>query len=362
MTDIRDEYAKYIDLDRLDKGLKSIPDPASDRELLTVCERLCAFYKAMKRDQPDARAIFQPGGEWKTYHENKAELYAAWERGDAQATAEGFRDFWRGGLGAIVKQYAMYDKLVDDPATRERFSEAMAYDYMIWKNLFHDDPAELAVPPVGNPWGYVLDGVTVAPKALRYNVLTRQIRDLTSDVPRPVVAEIGAGYCGMAHYLLRSDSPACYVDFDLPETIMIGAYYLLRTLPESKILLYGEGPLNKEALTAYDAILMPNWAIDDLPDGGADLFLNTFSLSEMPEDVIAEYLGHIARCCKSYFLHNNMDREGVCQYGCYRTPSSQFPVDDAFKLVYKRYDLFQQRHEGRDGDYREFLYQKKNGA
>lgn len=362
MTDIREEYAQYLDLDRLDRGLTDTPDPASDEEIVAVCERLLAFYAAMKRDQPAQRDVFQPGGEWKTYHEDRADLYGSWTKGDAAATAAGLRDFWRNGYGPIVKQYATFDKLTTDAATRERFADAMAYDYMVWKNLFHADPAELAVPPVGNPWGYELDGVVVAPKALRYHVLASQIRDLTSDAKRPVVAEVGAGYCGMAYSLLRDGAAVAYVDFDLPETLMLGAYYLLRTLPAGEVLLYGEGDLDAAALGRYSALLMPNWMIEKLPEASADVFLNTFSLSEMPLPVIEEYLEHISRCCRGYFLHNNMDREGVYQYGCPRTPASQFPVDAGFKPVYRRYDLFQRRHFGRDGDYREFLYQKKAGA
>jgi hypothetical protein len=65
----------------------------------------------------------------------------------------------------------------------------------------------------------------------------------------------------------------------------------------------------------------------------------------------------------NYFLHNNMDRAGVINEGHERTPGSKFPfLDGTFKLLYKHYDLFQQKHSGRDGDYREFPYERTSTA
>jgi hypothetical protein len=99
--------------------------------------------------------------------------------------------------------------------------------------------------------------------------------------------------------------------------------------------------------------------LPNLPDNSVDLFLNTFSLSEMPFEVIAEYIRNIERTCRGYFLYNNMDREGVLNRGHERVPCSKYPIPtEHFKQLYKRYDTFQRLHSGRDGDYREVLLQK----
>jgi hypothetical protein len=112
-------------------------------------------------------------------------------------------------------------------------------------------------------------------------------------------------------------------------------------------------------LREYDVILLPNWCVDTVPAESVDVFLNSFSLSEMTYAVIERYLDRIATACRGYFLHNNMDRPGVVNEGHERVPSSRYPLPrGAFKLLYRRYDLFQQRHSGRDGDYREFLYER----
>lgn len=353
------EYSDYLDPAFLTQGLAPAEDEAGVPDNEAVCRRLCAFYAAMKRGQPTQDPQFQPAGEWRTYHDNRETIYAAWLQKDIPAVAKSLANFWRNELGGIVKQYATLQTLQADACARDSFADAMAHDFMVWRNLFTDRVSALAVPNVGNPWGYVLEGVKIAPKALRYHALSSQIRSILSDAARPVVVEIGAGYCGMAYFLLRDCPSCCYLDFDLPETLMLGAYYLLCAHPDKKILLYGEEPLTASALETYDAVLMPNWAIDQFPAMRADLVLNTFSLSEMPPDVISEYIRQIERICSGYFLHNNMDREGVQQYGHPRTPCARYPIDPAkFKLIYKKYDLFQRKHFGRDGDYRECLYER----
>lgn len=357
---MRVEYEQYIDLTFLTKGLSSAaPEPLPNHE--AVCRRLCVFYAAMKQDQPYQPPLYLPEGEWRTYHEEKQAIYKAWLQCDMPVVLESLSNFWRNELGSIVKQYAPLQSLLINEDARRRFADAMAYDFMIWRNLFTEPTSALAIPNVGNPWGYEIEGTRIAPKAMRYHALATQIRQILSDISRPVVAEIGAGYCGMANYLLRDCPSCCYVDFDLPETLMLGAYYLLSTHPAKKILLYGEEPFDKTSLNTYDVILMPNWNITKMPDMRVDLILNTFSLSEMPLNVIQEYMDQIERICSGYFLHNNMDREGVEQYGHPRTPCSRYQIDPTkFKLLYKRYDLFQRKHFGRDGDYRECLYERTN--
>jgi putative sugar O-methyltransferase len=356
----REEYLQYVDENALAEGLQPMPEAATPGDLQPLVERLCGLYRDLKGAQAQQAQIYRPGGEWADYLREREGAYRAWLSGDIRAATAGLQNFWRNELGDIVKQYATFQKLAESDQERRRFAGLMAHDFMIWKNLLGAPARELAVPAVGNPWGYRLEGVTIAPKALRYHVLADQIRGITAGCERPVIAEIGAGYGGTAHFLLRGTEPLCFIDFDLPEVLVLAAYYLQRTLPHRKVLLYEPGlEIGPGLIRDYDVILMPNWALPQLPQASVDLFLNTFSLSEMPYEVIAEYLRHVERACRGYFLHNNMDRPGVFNRGHERVPCSQYPISPAkFKVLYKRYDLFQQLHAGRDGDYREVLLQR----
>lgn len=355
------ESQHYYDINALEAGLKTQSAAAeNDSDNQQLLKRLQKFYLSNKEYQQHQLEIYQPAGEWREHVNHRMPHYQAFYNETTDELNELLSNFWRNELGVLVKQYASYEQLKIDAQLREAYSQLMAYDLMIWHELFHVDVSELKIPDVGNPWGYLWDATLIGSKVLRYHTLITQINGLVADVDRPVIAEIGAGYCGMAYYLMRGDEKRVYIDFDLPETLAVGAYYLSKTLPHRKIYLHEGGPVDwQDVLQNYDAIMMPNWAIETLPANSVDVFLNTFSLSEMSRPVIEQYLKKISIACRHYFLHNNMDRHGVVNEGFERTPASQYPYPaDSFKCLYKRYDLFQQKHSGRDGDYREFLYQK----
>ncbi len=356
----RGEYSEFISEQALSDGMKPRPDPATDAELAPLVQKLCQFFSDLKQAQPDQNELYLPAGEWKIYLESQQAIYRPLLDADIAAATELFRNFWRNALGPVVKQYATFEKLESDQQTRDHYIDLMAYDFMIWKNLLDADTAELEVPAVGNPWGYEIDNVMIAPKALRYHALARQIEDITQSIERPVIAEVGAGYGGTAHKLLEGDRDLVYINFDLPEVLTIAAYYLGRTVSHRRIKLWQPGmTISAEDFQQHDVLLMPNWMLPALPTASVDMFLNTFSLSEMTYPVVSEYLSHIERACRGFFLYNNMDRSGVVSRGHERVPCSQYPISsDSFRQLYKRYDLFQRLHSGRDGDYREVLLQR----
>lgn len=355
-----DEYSDYVSADSLDTGMQERPDPATDADLEPLIIRICEFFNKLKSEQGQQQTLYQPGGEWEIYLQSQQPIYRPIHQSDIPAATALLRNFWRNDLGPVVKQYATFQNLKSDAITRDRFIDLMAYDLMVWRNLFDTNLSELQVPLVGNPWGYQYEDVLIAPKGLRYHALAQQITNITSGMDRPVIAEIGAGYGGTAYQLLKGKSPITYVNFDLPEVLTIAAYYLSRACPHRKITLWQpDMTVSSEDLSESNVLLLPNWMLPELPSTSVDLFLNTFSLSEMPVEVVSEYISHIERCCRGYFLYNNMDRQGVLSRGHERVPCSEYPVSkNAFRELYKRYDLFQRLHFGRDGDYREVLLQK----
>jgi hypothetical protein len=237
-----------------------------------------------------------------------------------------------------------------------RFQREVVRNFLIWREIFSCPISVLDVPNVGNPWGYLIEDQLVVPKATRFHAHAMTLQNLLSGISWPLVGEIGGGYGGMAYYLLRDAPNVTYLGFDLPETLALAAYYLLCCFPDCKVFLYGEGDLPLgENIKAHHAILLPNYSLPQLEDQSVDVFINTFSLSEVPWNTLEAYLGVIERTVRHYFLHNNMDRKGVVNRDYERIPSSSFPVDTrVLKLVYKHFDLF----HGQAGDYREFLYER----
>ena len=98
--------------------------------------------------------------------------------------------------------------------------------------------------------------------------------DLIGSFDTPVVAEIGGGFGGMAYYLIRDLPSVTYLNFDMPETIALASYYLLNAFPQAKAILYGEAELNAETLRSSQIILMPSFAIPQLPPSRVDIAFN----------------------------------------------------------------------------------------
>lgn len=357
---LSEEAEVFFSLDALTRGLQVDNLIAPDEREYQLVGELCDFFSQMKELQSGLPEDAQPGGEWRVHTEEKPMLYRALLDKDIHSAASLLGNFWRNDLGVIVKEYATFPQLEASPEARLSFAKNMAHNLMVWTHLFGRPVRDLQTPKVGNPWGYLWEEVLIGPKVLRYNALARQSALLLGNIRRPIIAEIGAGYGGYASALLASDFSGTYIDFDLPETLVIAAYFLRKSLPGKRILLHnGLNHTWPGDLSAFDIVLSPNWGISALPDDSVDLFLNTFSLSEMGRDKMEAYIRTIQSACTSYFLHNNMDRVGVVNAGFERTPASAFPVSQqSFKLIYKKYDLFQQKHSGPHGDYREFLYQR----
>lgn len=353
-------YKKYISTEALDFGLKERREEKSFKEVKEIVSRVCKFYIKLKKDQKEVRGIYQPGGEWAVYVNERKEFYDLLLDENLEGVYEKLRNFWRNELGPIASNYAYYPDLAADNKQKvERFTTLMSRDYVIWQSLYGWESFDsLNVPNTGNPWGYSIEGKLVIPQAFRFHNHAKQISGILSDVKNPVWAEIGGGYGGTPFYYFNNalKPRLTYVDFDLPETLVIAAYYLLSSLPDRNILLYdGVISLTKANLLKYDVVLMPNYALEYLEDNSIDLFLNAFSFSEMTMPILQNYFQHLQRTLSGYFLHNNMDKKGVVNRAHERIPCSDYPIDPAkLKLLYKKHDLFQ----GYEGDYRECLYQK----
>ncbi len=340
----------------LEKGL--IERPEADTDKLEIIKRLCKMYQKLKKDDQGIDALYQAGGEWDHYINDRKFFYNALLEDNYSEAHAALSNFWRNLLGPIVKEYAKYEQIMNNETEFiDRFVTRVAKNYIIWKELYKTDIRELRVPDIGNQWGLHIDGELVVPKATRYHAHSQQIKNLTLDTENPVVAEIGGGYTGMAHFMLRDIPNLTYVDFDLPETLVIGAYYTLSAYPDKNILLYGEyDDITKVNVNDYDAIFLGNFELPNFPKNTVDVFYNSFSLSEMPKATSTEYIKQIEGICRNYFLHNNMDRKGVINRGFERTPASEYAIDDqVFTNIYKQFDLF----HGHDGDYKEYLYKKR---
>ena len=215
----------------------------------------------------------------------------------------------------------------------------------------------LISPNIGNPYGYFIDDKFIKAGADYQHYYATRVNDLISERSgRKVVIEIGAGFGGMAYYLIRDAIDTTYVDFDLPENLALTSYYLLKAFPEKKILLYGEGNLDELKLADYDIVLMPSFQLDKMPVDTCDLLFNSYSLAEMSQQTINHYVNQSAKLIKKggWFFHVNHTKNSLVS-------ARDFPIPKNFSLISEEFAAWNLGRNSNMDEY-EFLYRKNEQA
>lgn len=345
---------ELIDERNMRQGLAPRPSFLPPEQHKQIVERVCRMYRLLRDRLPS----HNHAGEWDNYIDERRAYYDVFYKGDVEASASILQNFWRNDLGMIVKEYSDYAKLSQGlPEAHERFSRNVCRNYLIWREVYGSDPEALQMPLIGNPWGYMIDGRMIAPKATRHHACAMNAKNLASDRQHPVLCEIGGGFGGAAYYYIRDNHDSTYIDIDLPESLLLSAYYILCAFPQKKVFLFGEADSSVlNDLSSYSAVFLPPDGFDALADDSVDVLINTFSFSEMPMPVLERYFSLCDRKVSGYIWHNNMDRAGVVNRGYERIPSKQFPVNpNVWKLLLRHIDLF----HGAAGDYMEYLYERR---
>ena len=225
-----------------------------------------------------------------------------------------FRDSCSNGLlGLPVNmQKTFFSGKIKDRYKRYFLGDIL-HRYDLWKqrtdNLY---PAETLISPlVGNPFGYTRDGVFIRSGADYHHYYAHAIKQQLEPGKDHVIAELGAGFVGMAYYLLRDQSRLSYVDFDLPEALALASYYLMKALPNHPITLYGEADFSKASFGGSGIFMMPSFEITKMPAKSVSVSFNSYSLAEMSPSTISVYIEEIATITSNSFLHVNHTRNAI---------------------------------------------------
>ena len=132
-----------------------------------------------------------------------------------------------------------------------------------------------------------------------YAALRIQQLASTSSSFRAAVCEIGAGLGGVAYYAVQLGLGP-YTIIDLPIMNVLQGYYLLRTLPNIEVRLYGE-----QAKPAAVTVL-PTFCFAQMPLR-YDFLLNQDSLPEMHRDFALDYLRIAPQHLGNAFLSINQE-------------------------------------------------------
>jgi hypothetical protein len=294
------------DLDGVTRGFRNrVGDYNSDGPLL---QRICRAYSlAMSREQV-ASSKYNPTPWWQQHRNLMLEpvmrALSSQDLGTLQKMYENFfRDDCSTGLLPVQRVKNNYfDHVIADFYRRLYLVDAL-YRLDYWKAETSGcyTVGDLAGPATGNPFGVVLEDTLVRVGSEYQHYCAQRIARLLHD--DATIAEIGGGFGGMAYYLLRDRPGITYIDFDVPESISLTSYYLLKNFPHLKVVLYGEAELTSDTILQADVVLLPLIELAHLPSGIVDLSFSSHAMSDLVPEVMPEYLCDIARITRNHFLY-----------------------------------------------------------
>ena len=301
-----------FNLQNVTEGFRSRLDTSTDdTELL---QRICAAYsRAIQQERLAAKAYTAPEQWQKLRQSSLGPVIRALLASDLKTLQKMYRNFYRdtcssGLLGApngMSKEY--FGGPIRDIYRRFYLSHVLCrFDY--WEEMTDHrfTLRELAGPGVGNPFGVVIDGTHIGVGSEYAHYCAQRIIGL-----RPMagskIAEIGAGFGGMAYYLLRDLPKASYIGFDLPENIALTTYYLMKAFPQLNFALYGEQDITG-ALAQANVVLLPVFELANMPAESVNITFSCRPLSDGSQYGVGEYLTHTARMTKDHFLYIDKQR------------------------------------------------------
>lgn len=281
-------------------------------------KRLCRMYDEQRHHQP--APLYRVGKVWDAALRKWRRNYlAALESGDPAALLDILRCFHRNdAIAAMGIEIEILREIFSKPFRSACFVTNLITKYQAFPRVC--DPRFLPFVDdgeIGCPVGVPFDGQKLSPSGFRHAYYASEFsRAVNLDQQQDfVICELGGGYGNLAR-ILKQVHPArrvTYAIIDLPQMLPVAAYFLRANCPHARIGFWDElrdRSLSRSELAKYDFVLLPNWDIERVSDGGVDAVINTASLAEMDQPIVENYLDQIRRITarNGHFYTVNRDR------------------------------------------------------
>lgn len=281
----------------------------------TLLNRICTVYRKTVDRQASAEKIFDATVWWQQVRERSlSPVMSALSNRDLVILGDIYRNFFRDpcSTGLVHVPYGMvtgyFGGTISDSHRRYYLGEVLQrVDDWTIQTSGRFALQELAGPLVGNPFGAMVEGTLIDTGAPHRHYCAQKIRQQLPSAKATVV-EIGGGFGGMAYYLLRDSPETKYIDFDVPESIALTSYYLMRAFPHLNVLLYGEKELTRSAIAEADVVLLPLFELSRMPPGSAEITFSSHSMADLSNDALFEYMKHIVHTTKRCFFYVGIEQ------------------------------------------------------
>lgn len=332
-----------------------------------LINRIFSSYKKMKKAQLNVNKIYQPSTLWKNHLKKDYQIMQeAYLLNDYKKFSFFLKNFgnWDKYLGI---EHNILLKRYNNNFILRKYLKCEIFDrlFKTWK-YFGNSQKEiknLNAPEFGNQIGVYLNNSFVTIGSFFNNIIAKLLIPYIDEKKRTVVADLGGGYGKLGYYLLNKKKNSCFIDFDLPETLCLASYYLMKTWPKKKSLLYGEKVFRSSDTKIYDLIFLPSFEIEKLKDNSIDLFLNKNSLGEMNPDLAMHFINNICRVTNFFFHMNHENTKNIFEKNIKSLINSEYPINNKkFKLLFRYPDLGHLLYTGRldlvNSDIFMYLYKK----
>ncbi len=331
------------------KEPKKVEPPLSER---VFYERLFNFYKNMKVKENNNPEITKPSSLWQNHINNDYKfLIDSFKKNDLENFSFFLNNFgnWNNYLGiehnTLLKRYSK-NFILKSYLKNEIFLK----HYKIWKDFGYEkkDLNKISTPEFGNQLGAYIDGNFVTIGSFFNQIISKILYEHIKYKSKPIICDLGGGYGKLGYFLIKNFEDSCFIDFDIPEVLVLAAYYLMSSFPNKKTLLFGEKEFEKKDIENFDLIFMPSVEITKMGENSVDLFVNKNSLGEMRSDTAKFYIEKINYCSKIFFHMNHNRIRNVFDNKDKSLISSEYPIDmKKFDLVFDYPDLSHFIYTGR---------------
>ena len=296
-----------FDLQSVKAGFASRHDNMA--EDFDALRRISTAYRLAIEQQSGAPRAYEPTAWWNEIQQTSLRpAMSALQRGDLHALSEMYGNFYRDpcSAGLIYVPYwirkARFEEAIKSVPAGCYLGEALDR-IEHWSEMTggHFSVADLSSPGVGNPFGAFVEGTLVTPDATYHHYCAQRVNGLLG-TEGATVAEFGGGFGAMAHYLLRDRPGVTYLNFDLPESIALSSYYLMRSFPHLTFLLFGEKPWNGKVPAGVDVVLMPVFEMEKISVRTIDVSFSSHSISDLSDEVAQGYLRIIGQATRDCLL------------------------------------------------------------
>ena len=313
-----------------------------NEEDVDLSKRIFEFYKKMKLEQKNVNSLYKPSALWQNHIDNDFKyLKECYENNNLNGFSFFLQNFgnWKNYLG--IESQHLIKKYNSNIFLKKFLSNEIFHGQKeLWK-FFNKNSnlKEVNMPRFGNQNGALLDKNFFVIGSFFNHIYADILGKYLANNKRNFVVDIGGGYGKLAYYLLKKQNNCSFIDFDIPEVLILAAYYLSKSFPEKKVFLYGQENFDSNIMSNYDLIFLPGWEIEKLNENSIDLTINKNSLGEMNPETAGNFLKYIYKTSKYFFSLNHEYLRNNFDENTFSLINKEFNVDNKFKELIRYPDL-----------------------